>query len=103
MLRRASTLQTPCVGDLLPASGARGGDTKDSRRNQNARGSDGGRSDSADSSLHGAGTDSRAGISPGFLRVPAETVGTACGSKGSSAVLGERLGSAGINRPEEGT
>ena len=76
---------------------------KKAGRNQNARSSDGDRPDGADSGLHGAGADSGAGISPGFLRVPAWAVGAACGGKGSSAVLGKRLGSAGINRPGEGT
>src|SRR6266702_3292173 len=43
--------------------------------------------------MHGAGAGGGAGVPPGFVWVPAGTLGAASGGDGAAALLGERLGS----------
>ena len=68
-------LESAVVGELLPAAGARGGDTEAGRQLEGARGADRRGQDRPDGRALVPGARGGAGVPPGLLRVSAGALG----------------------------
>src|ERR1035437_507821 len=86
-------LEPDVLGDVLPASGDGGGNTKATRRRDpRARYSLRRGQDRADRGRGPAGGSGGTGVPPGLLRVPARQVAAGRGDGMPEALLGEQLG-----------
>src|SRR5262249_3175099 len=84
-------LEQDVLGELLPASGAGGGDPKTAGRGENSRLAHNPGQNRPNRGGHGAGETGGTDIPPGLLWPPAEAVGAGCGGDLPETLLAVRL------------